>query len=98
MTRVTRRDALNTAGLTLAATAAPTGLFAQPPGPVMLALSANMADAGGAALPAEAVEHAKHHILDTLAAMVSGSELPPGRRHHAAEHQGLLDVIGVAPP
>ena len=33
------------------------------------------------ALPPEVVEKAKHHILDTVAAMVSGSELPPG---HAA--------------
>jgi len=25
------------------------------------------------------VERTKHHILDTLAAMISGSRLPPGR-------------------
>src|SRR6202040_4262915 len=25
------------------------------------------------------IEKAKHHILDTLAAMISGSDLPPGR-------------------
>jgi len=30
-------------------------------------------------LPAEAVEHTKYHVLDTVAAMVSGSELPPGK-------------------
>ena len=29
-------------------------------------------------LPAQVVQDAKHRILDTLAAMVSGAELPPG--------------------
>src|SRR6267378_2871808 len=32
-----------------------------------------------AALPSDVVEKAKHHILDTFAAIVSGSELPPGK-------------------
>jgi 2-methylcitrate dehydratase PrpD len=32
-----------------------------------------------AALPVRVIEKAKHHILDTLAAMVSGSQLKPGR-------------------
>ena len=45
----------------------------------MSALSAYMAAAKDRALPPEVVEKAKHHILDTFAAMVSGSELPPGR-------------------
>ena len=31
------------------------------------------------ALPKPAVEATKHHVLDTLAAMVSGAKLPPGR-------------------
>jgi len=38
-----------------------------------------MAVAAARALPGEVVEHAKHHILDTLASMISGSELSPGR-------------------
>jgi 2-methylcitrate dehydratase PrpD len=38
-----------------------------------------MSAAGTRALPAEAVEHAKHHLLDTLASMISGSELLPGQ-------------------
>ncbi len=42
-------------------------------------LSAYMAAALGRRLPARVVEKAKHHILDTLAAMVSGSRLRPGR-------------------
>src|SRR3954466_4596652 len=49
------------------------------PGPVMATLSDYMASAGGRALPAEAAKQAKHHLLDTLASMVSGSELPPGQ-------------------
>jgi 2-methylcitrate dehydratase PrpD len=52
---------------------------AQTVGPVMTALSDYMAGAHDRPLPAEVIEIAKHHILDTLAAMVSGSELPPGR-------------------
>src|ERR1700730_7072375 len=38
-----------------------------------------MAEAGGRALPDDVVEKAKQHILDTFAAMISGSEFPPGR-------------------
>lgn len=43
-------------------------------------LSAYMAGALGRGLPAKAAEKAKHHILDTLAAAVSGSRLVPGER------------------
>ncbi|MGZ5172220.1 MAG: MmgE/PrpD family protein [Burkholderiales bacterium] len=45
----------------------------------MSALSTYMSAAGARVLPAEAAEHAKHHLLDTLASMISGSELPPGQ-------------------
>jgi 2-methylcitrate dehydratase PrpD len=56
------------------------GFAAQPSiSPVMTTLSAYMSEARGRPLPAEVVEKAKHHILDTLAASVSGSELPAGR-------------------
>ena len=80
MSRFTRREALKTAGLTLAASAARRlSLLAQAPGPVMQTLSAYMANAAGRALPSDVVEHAKHHILDTFAAMISGSELAPGQ-------------------
>jgi 2-methylcitrate dehydratase PrpD len=50
-----------------------------PVGQVMATLSQYMAAAKDRPLPAEAAEKAKHHILDTIAAIVSGSELPPGR-------------------
>jgi 2-methylcitrate dehydratase PrpD len=42
------------------------------------ALAAYIAQAPALRLPAEVAEKARHHILDTLAAMVSGSRLPPG--------------------
>src|SRR4051812_14797717 len=42
-------------------------------------LSAYMAQAGARELPADALEKTKHHILDTLGAMISGAHLPPGK-------------------
>jgi hypothetical protein len=39
----------------------------------MDALSAYMNAGGTRTLPAETVERAKHHALDTLASMISGS-------------------------
>jgi 2-methylcitrate dehydratase PrpD len=47
----------------------------------MEALSRYMAAARERPLPEAVIEHAKHHVLDTIAAMVSGTELLPG---HAA--------------
>jgi 2-methylcitrate dehydratase PrpD len=43
------------------------------------ALAGYIAQAPARRLPAAVAEKARHHILDTLAAMVSGSRLPPGR-------------------
>lgn len=37
-----------------------------------------IANSGEATLPEEVIERAKHHILDTLAAIISGAELRPG--------------------
>jgi 2-methylcitrate dehydratase PrpD len=48
-------------------------------GPVMKTLSSYMSEAAGKALPDEVVEKTKRHTLDTLAAMISGAELPPGQ-------------------
>ncbi len=47
--------------------------------PVMAELSAYMADALNRKLPEEVAEKGKHHILDTLAAVISGSRLAPGK-------------------
>jgi 2-methylcitrate dehydratase PrpD len=59
----------------------PARAFAQTsgPGPIMGALSAYMSAAATRALPVDITEHAKYHLIDTLAAMISGSELPPGQ-------------------
>jgi 2-methylcitrate dehydratase PrpD len=48
--------------------------------PVVRKLSAYIAGALRRRLPPEVVECAKHHLLDTLAAMISGTTLAPGRR------------------
>jgi 2-methylcitrate dehydratase PrpD len=47
--------------------------------PVMAKLSAYMSEASGRALPPDVIEQTKYHALDTLAAVISGSELAPGR-------------------
>jgi len=75
-----RRMLLAQAPIALAAAAIPKAArAANAPSAVMLQLSAYLADAANRALPDEVVEKAKQHILDTFAAMVSGSLLPPGR-------------------
>jgi 2-methylcitrate dehydratase PrpD len=87
---ITRRSLLELAGLAITAAAFPSsGASAQPPrqvkspqagGSVMNALSTYMSEAAKRSLPDEATERTKHHILDTLAAMISGSNLVPGQR------------------
>ena len=47
--------------------------------PLMKKLSTYIATAGNKSPPKHVVEKTKHHILDTLAAMVSGAKLKPGR-------------------
>lgn len=42
-------------------------------------LSSYMSEARSRVLPPEVLEAARRHILDTFAAMISGSELPPGK-------------------
>jgi 2-methylcitrate dehydratase PrpD len=87
---LTRRNLLELAGLAFATTAIPTAAITAKPAanldeaaqgvsPVMDKLSRYMSEADERALPDEVVEKAKHHILDTLAAMISGSEIRPGR-------------------
>src|ERR1700682_2380704 len=78
---LTRRGLLQRAAWILPATGflARGERAAQDVSPVMFKLSTYMADAGNSELPEKVVQDAKHHILDTIAAMVSGSELPPGR-------------------
>lgn len=47
--------------------------------PIMMTLSSYMSDAANRKLPDAVVEKTKFMILDTIAAMLSGSELPSGR-------------------
>lgn len=65
---------------------------------VMRKLSAHIAQAARRPLPPKVAERAKHHLLDTLAAMVSGSPLLPGRRaiEYIAAQGGVREatVIG----
>ena len=48
--------------------------------PVMQRLAAYIAQAPRQRLPAAVAEKTKHHVLDTIAAMVSGSRLVPGKK------------------
>src|SRR3989475_10703690 len=48
--------------------------------PVMQGLSAYIVRALRRPLPPAVQEKTKHHLLDTLAAMLSGSRLPPGKK------------------
>jgi 2-methylcitrate dehydratase PrpD len=79
-TRLTRRRLLEGAAGVAAAASLPRAAAAEEIGPVMATLSAYMSEAATRALPETIAEQAKFHILDTFAAMVSGSELPPGRQ------------------
>ena len=77
---LTRRSWLQSAGGVIAAGAFSrlTAWAATEISPVMDKLSTYMSEARNRELPAKALQETEHHILDTVAAMVSGSELPPG--------------------
>jgi len=86
----TRRRLIKLGGLSTILAALPPGVaraasFLQPDdppqgvSPIMQQLSTYMSAASTRALPDEVIEKAKQHILDTFAAMISGSSLPPGR-------------------
>src|ERR1700730_17427637 len=88
--RLTRRRLVKLGGLSGALAAISPGFLKaavclgseQPPqgvSPVMQQLSTYMSTAATHPLPDEVLEKAKQHILDTFAAMISGSALPPGR-------------------
>ena len=87
---VTRRRLIELGGLCTVFAALPPGLakaaaflhLDEPPqgvSPIMQQLSTYMSAASTRALPDDVIEKAKQHILDTFAAMISGSGLPPGR-------------------
>jgi 2-methylcitrate dehydratase PrpD len=91
---LTRRNLLEWAGLAVASAAFPAVASAMGAGAgrapqkeknstaassVMNPLSVYMSEAGNRALPEDVTEKAKQHVLDTLAAMISGSKLLPGQ-------------------
>jgi 2-methylcitrate dehydratase PrpD len=75
---ITRRTLISRGMLALAALL-PAARVRADVSPLMATLSRYMAAAKDHALPADALEAVKQHVLDTFAAMVSGSELPPGK-------------------
>ncbi|MDH3439034.1 MAG: MmgE/PrpD family protein, partial [Betaproteobacteria bacterium] len=98
-----RRNFLSATATAAAGVAvAPARALAQSagPSPEMRALSEYMSAAADRPLPAEAAEQAKHHLLDTLASMVSGSQLPPGlaAQQHIREFggAGAATIAGTA--
>src|ERR1051325_8749311 len=84
---ITRRSLLKAGGVAVAAAAVPLRPASAAPSPavtgeasrVIERLGAYMADAGTRGLPADVLEKVKHHVLDTLGAMLSGGHLPPGK-------------------
>jgi 2-methylcitrate dehydratase PrpD len=87
---LSRRSLLELAGIAVATAAFPTravmakafpgrGTTEQGVSPVTDKLSTYMSEASARELPDEVTEKTKQHILDTVAAMISGSQLAPGR-------------------
>src|ERR1700734_3080608 len=66
--------------------------------PIMSRLSTYMGEAERRPLPDDVMEKIKEHTLDTVAAMISGSQLPVGRRatQFASEYGGekIATVVG----
>jgi 2-methylcitrate dehydratase PrpD len=77
---LSRRNLLKSAGafaIGRAAFGIRPAVFQEPS--IIGTLSTYMNAAGSRELPKEVVEKTRHVVLDTFAAMISGSELPPGR-------------------
>ncbi len=78
---ITRRTLLQRTIYGLGATAfrIPFAIANEPDSSVMDKLCMYMSEARDRALPDEVIERTKLHVLDTFAAMISGSQLLPGR-------------------
>src|ERR1700682_1998480 len=104
---ISRRNLLEWAGLAFTAVAVPAPALGalssaqqstskSAASSVMNTLSAYMSEAVSHPLPDEVVEKTKHHVLDTLGAMVSGSKLLPGQRAlHFAQAYGGKEISTV---
>src|SRR4051812_42545511 len=106
---LTRRSLFQRTALVMAAASVPRSLRAAQETPktaskaaagdVIGELSTYMNAAGDRAVPEDVAEKARHHILDTIAAMISGVDLPPAQvalrfaRAHAAEKTAT--VVGT---
>src|SRR5690348_9144892 len=79
--KLSRRDVLVAAGAAMVAAACRPwpALATDTVSPVMAKFSAYMGEARGRALPGPVIEATKQHVLDTIASMVSGADLPPGK-------------------
>lgn len=97
---MTRRCLLRRAGWVAAWAAFPRNFSraAEALSPIMSRLSTYMGEARTCPLPDDVLEKTKEHTLDTLAAMVSGSQLTLGRRatQFASEYGGekIATVVG----
>ena len=111
--KISRRGMLGLTGAALASVALPAGVAvaqapeaagkqtppatSEPNSQIIEKLSTYMSEAATRPLPDEVVEKAKQHILDTFAAMISGSVLPPGRGAlQFAQAYGGKEVATVA--
>jgi 2-methylcitrate dehydratase PrpD len=80
MKTISRRGVLRGAsGLAAASVSARAAAAPAAGASIMTKLSAYMAEAGNRPLPPSVAEKSKQMILDALAAMISGSQLPPGK-------------------
>ena len=70
------------------------------PGSVISEVSSYISKSGEAGLPPEVVKKAKCHILDTLAAIVSGSKFKPGEfaKKYAKNQEGVEEAQVVCSP
>ena len=101
--KLSRRDLLQSAGVLGTAAVLPfrTAKAATNSPSVIEVLSTYMSEAQRRTLPADVAEKTKHHILDTFAAMVSGSTLGPGRialqfaRAHSGEKVATVAACDV---
>jgi 2-methylcitrate dehydratase PrpD len=59
-------------------------------------LAEYLSAAPGAPLPPEVTHKTKHHVIDTIAAMVSGAQLPPGKRAlaYVTDAEGPSVLVG----
>ena len=94
--KVSRRSMLTAAGAyALWSSVGSSGrMWGQEQGSIIGQLSEYMSRAADRPLPAEVQEQVKNHVLDTFAAMISGSKLPPGVA--ATKFLGTLDGGGSA--